>query len=197
MRSSPVTAGPNCCNTPRSSKNKGCRRTSKWPGCPPRPTMGTRGSRSGCGHRLRPARPIARLSRSSSRSTTRSWSARASYELPIEKLVSDCRLEYDHPDGRPVLRSLVTTIPGQHRTIRLDVEECRFGPIPETEFALEPFLADLKPGEIIRKPVVEPAIATLLGWYWMAFVAGGISLAGGSGLALRSRDRDRQAPRAD
>ena len=30
----------------------------------------------------------------------------------------------------------------QHRTIRLDVEECRFGPIPETEFALEPFLAE-------------------------------------------------------
>jgi len=119
------------------------------------------------------------------------------YELPKQKLVSDSRFEYDHPDGRPALRSLVTTFPAQHRTIRLDVEECRFGPIPETEFALETFLADLQPGEIIRKPVVKPAIATLLGWYWMAFVAGGISLAGGSGLALRSRDRDRQASRAD
>jgi hypothetical protein len=118
------------------------------------------------------------------------------YELPKHKLVSDCRFEYDHPDGRPVLRSLVTTIVGQNRTIRLDVEECRFGPIPEIEFALEPFLADLKPDKIIRKPVVGPAIARLLGWYWMAFVAGGISLAGGSGLALRSRDCDRQA-RAD
>jgi hypothetical protein len=53
------------------------------------------------------------------------------------------------------------------------------------------------PGEIIRTPVVGPAIATLFGWYWMAFVAGGISLAGGCSLALRSRDHDRQARRAD
>ena len=68
---------------------------------------------------------------------------------------------------------------------------------PRDRFALEPFLADLKPFEINRKPVVEPAIATFLGWYWMAFVAGGISLAGGSGLALRRRDRDRQPAQAD
>jgi hypothetical protein len=108
------------------------------------------------------------------------------YELPKQKLVSDGRYEYDHSsDGRPVLRSFVTTVVGQVRTIRLDVEECRFGPIPETEFAIEPFLADLKPGKIMRKPVAEPAIATILGWYWIAFVAGGISLAVGSGLALR------------
>jgi hypothetical protein len=104
---------------------------------------------------------------------------------------------YDHPDGRPVLRSRVETNQAQTWTIRLDVDECRFGPIPETEFALEPFLADLQPGEIIRKPGAAPAIATLLGWYWLAFLAGGISLAGGSGLALSSRNRDRQTARAD
>ena len=108
------------------------------------------------------------------------------------KLVSDCRLEYDHLDGRPVLRSLVTTIVDQVRTMKLDVEECRFGPIPETEFAArKSFLADHKPFEIIRKPVVEPAIPTFLGWHWVAFVAGGISLACGSGLALRGRGRGR------
>ena len=118
------------------------------------------------------------------------------YEEPKQKLVSDCRLEYDHLDGRPVLRSLVTTIAGQARTIRLDVEECRFGPIPETEFALEPFLGRLKPDGIIRKQVGGPSPATLLDWYWLAFVGGGLSLAGGSGLALGSR-RDLQALRAN
>ena len=79
----------------------------------------------------------------------------------------------------------------------MDVEECRFGPIPEAEFALEPFLARLKPDGIIWKQVEEPSTATLLDWYWLAFVGGGISLAGGSGLALGSRDRDRRALRAD
>ena len=119
------------------------------------------------------------------------------YEDPLEGFVSDCRFEYDHPDGRPVLRSSVTTIPAQHRTIRLDVEECRFGPIPEAEFALEPFLASLGPGRPDWQPAVEPSTATLLDWYWLAFVVGGISLAGGSGLALGSRYRDRRALRAD
>ena len=117
------------------------------------------------------------------------------FEFPAQKLVSDCRFEYDHPGGQPVLRSYVTTIQGQARTIRLNVEECRFGPIPEAEFALESFLAGLQPGEIVRKRVVNPA--KLLEWYWLAFVVGGISLAGGSGMALRIRDRDRRAPRAD
>jgi hypothetical protein len=117
------------------------------------------------------------------------------YESPNHKTVSDCRFEYDRSsDGRLVLRSLATTMAGQSRPfIRLEVEECRFGPIPEAEFALEPFLAELQPGGIVRKPVAEPATATLLGWYWLAFLAGGISLAGGSGLALSSRNRDRQA----
>ena len=54
---------------------------------------------------------------------------------PLQDVGSDRRFEYDHPDGRPVLRSSVGTIPAQHRTLRLDVEECRFGPIPEAEFA--------------------------------------------------------------
>ena len=119
------------------------------------------------------------------------------YEDPIANFVSDCRFEYDHPDGRPALRSSVTPIPSQHRTIRLDVEECRFGPSPEAEFALEPFLASLGPGRPNRQTAVEPSTATLLDWYWLAFVVGGISLAGGSGLALGSRYRDRRAPRAE
>jgi hypothetical protein len=119
------------------------------------------------------------------------------YELPRQKLVSDCRFEYDHPDGRPVLRSSVTTIEGQARKIRLDVEECVFGPIPAAEFALEPFLASLGPGPLDRQHEFEPSSATLLDWYWLAFIGGGFSLAGGSGLALGSRYRDRLAPRAD
>ena len=65
---------------------------------------------------------------------------------PRQDVTSDRRFEYDHPDGHPVLRSFVRTIPAQHRTLRLDVDECRFGPIPEAEFALEPFLASLGPG---------------------------------------------------
>ena len=119
------------------------------------------------------------------------------YEHPKQKLVSDGRFEYDHPDGRPVLRSLVTTIPAGHRTIRLDVEECRFGPTPESEFALEPFLASLGPGRIVRHTEAEPSTATPLDWYWLAFAGGGISLAVGSGLAMGSRDRGRGEPRAE
>jgi hypothetical protein len=43
----------------------------------------------------------------------------------------------------------------------------------------------------------DPSIATLLDWYRLAFAGGGIGPARGSGLALGSRDRDRQAPRAE
>ena len=118
-------------------------------------------------------------------------------EHTLTGIVSDTRFEYDHPDGRPVLRSSVTTTPAQHRTYRLDVEECRFGPIPEAEFALEPFLAGLGPGRPKWQPVDESSTATLLDWYWLAFFGGGISLAGGSGLALASRDRDRRTQRVD
>jgi hypothetical protein len=104
--------------------------------------------------------------------------------------------QYDHPDGRPVLRSVVTTIPLKDkdaiRTLRLDVEECRFGPIPEAEFAVEPFLASLGPGEVIWHQEVEPSIATILNAYWMAFVLGGISLTGGGVVALYGRRRERR-----
>ncbi len=117
------------------------------------------------------------------------------YEEPLKGFVSDCQFEYDHPDGRPVLRSSVTTIPTEHRTVRADVEEFRFGPIPEAEFALEPFLASLGPGPLDRQHEFEPSTATRLDWYWLAFVGGGISLAGGSGLALGSHYRDHFGPR--
>ncbi len=111
------------------------------------------------------------------------------YENPHSGFISDCRFEYDHPDGRPVLRSSVIPVSSQHRTIRLDVEECRFGPIPESEFALEPFLASLGPGRPVRPPAFDPPASTGLDWYWLVFVGGGISLAAGSGLALVGRDR--------
>jgi len=116
---------------------------------------------------------------------------------PLQGLDSDGHYEYDHPDGRPVLRSFLKTIPAQHRTIRLDVEECRFGPIPDAEFALEPFLASLGPDRPNWQPTVEPSSATPLDWYWLAFVVGGISLAGGSGLALGGHYRDRRALRVE
>jgi hypothetical protein len=118
------------------------------------------------------------------------------YGEPGQGLDSDLCFEYDHRDGRPVLRSFARTIPAQHRTIQLDVEECRFGPIPEAEFALKPFLASLGPVRPVRQPEVEPSTATWLDRYWLAFAGGGISLAGGSGLALGSRHRDRRALRA-
>ncbi len=121
------------------------------------------------------------------------------YEFPTRPAsVTEC--QYDHPDGRPVLRSLVATIPlkaaNQSRTLRVDVEECRFGPIPAAEFALEPFLASLQPGEFVRPPLAEPSTGTVLDWYWLALGGGGISLAGGAALALGSRSRDRRALRA-
>ena len=59
------------------------------------------------------------------------------------------------------------------------------------------FLARLKPDGMIWEQVEEPSTATLIDWYWLAFGGGGISLAGGSGLALGSRDRDRRALRAE
>jgi hypothetical protein len=118
-------------------------------------------------------------------------------ERPRHAFVSDCRFEYDHPAGRPVLRSFFTTIAGQDRTMRLDVEECVFGPIPAAEFAVEPFLAGLGPVPPDRQHGFEPWTAKLPGWYWLAFVVGGMGLAGGSGMALGGHYRDRRARRSD
>jgi hypothetical protein len=119
------------------------------------------------------------------------------YGEPLQDVDSDLRFEYDHPDGHPVLRSAVGTNPARRLTLRWDVEECRFGPIPDSEFALEPFLESLGPGQLDRLPALESSTAALLDWYWMAFVGGGISLTGGAGLALASRDLDRPAVRVD
>jgi hypothetical protein len=119
----------------------------------------------------------------------------------------ECRYEYSHEEGRPILRALTTTgldpTPPKWST-RLEVTECRFGPIPDSEFSPESFLARLKPDGIIheRDQVEEPPTATWfdrywstttwLDWYWVAFVLGGFHLAGGSSIALESRDRDRR-----
>jgi hypothetical protein len=112
----------------------------------------------------------------------------------------EVRYDYDHRGGRPMFRALTSTRlePATPKLSgRLEVTECRFGPIPESEFAPESFVARLQPDGMIRKPVEGRSIATLLDCYWLAFVGGGISLAGGSGLALGSRYRDRRALRAD
>ena len=110
------------------------------------------------------------------------------YELPKQKLVSDCRFEYDHPDGQPVLRSLVTTVVGQPGPPSDWMwRSAGSGRSPRPNSRSNRFWPTSSPAKIIRNPVVQPAIVTILGWYWMAFVAGGISLAGGCGLALRSR----------
>ncbi len=114
----------------------------------------------------------------------------------------DVRYDYDHQGGRPIFRALTGRSTSLDPTTpkwstRLEVTECRFGPIPESEFAPESFLGRLKPDGIVRKHVEEPSTATLLDRYWLAFVGGGISLAGGSGLALGSRRRDRRALPAD
>jgi hypothetical protein len=114
----------------------------------------------------------------------------------------EIRYDYDHEGGRPIFRALTgysTSLdPTTPKTsTRLEVTECRFGPIPESEFAPESFLDRLKPDGMIREQVKEPPTATPLDRYWLAFVGGGISLAGGSGLALGSRYRDRRTLRAD
>jgi hypothetical protein len=112
----------------------------------------------------------------------------------------ELRYDYDRQGGRPIFQVItwtnVDSTPPKP-SARLEVTECRFGPIPESEFAEEPFLAHLQAGEIIWKQAEEPPTGAALEWYWLAFVGGGISLAGGSGLALGSRYRDRRALRAD
>jgi hypothetical protein len=110
------------------------------------------------------------------------------------------RYDYDRQGGRPIFQVITATNVDStppKLSARLEVTECRFGPIPESEFAEEPFLARLQAGEIIWKQVEEPPTGAVLEWYWLAFVGGGISLAGGSGLALGSRYRDRRALRAE
>lgn len=112
----------------------------------------------------------------------------------------EARFEYGHEEGRPILRSSEggptspdPTTPA--RSTRLEVAECRFGPIPESEFDPESFLGRLAAEAIIRDQPEGPSTATSLDWYWLAFVGGGISLAGGAGLSLGGRRRDRPTPR--
>jgi hypothetical protein len=110
------------------------------------------------------------------------------------------RYDYDRQGGRPIFQVITTTNVDStppKLSARLEVTECHFGPIPESEFAEEPFLARLGPGRADWPPSVEPSTATFLDWYWLAFVVGGISLAGGSGLALGIRHSDRQALRSE
>jgi hypothetical protein len=112
------------------------------------------------------------------------------------------QFDYDHEGGRPIFRAQTGRFTGldpsrPKGSTRLEVTQRRFGPIPESEFAPESFLDRLKAGGIIRQPVEEPLTATPVDHYWLAFVGGGISLVGGSALALRSRHRDRRAPRAE
>jgi hypothetical protein len=109
----------------------------------------------------------------------------------------EVRFEYDHQAGRPIFRAYTGTSADSTspKVWTLEVTECRFGPIPEFEFAPESFWGRLEPDGIIREQVDGPSTATLLDRYWLAFVVGGISLTGGSGLALGSRGR--QALRAE
>ena len=110
------------------------------------------------------------------------------------------RYDYDRQGGRPIFQVLTATnveSTPPKLAARLEVTECRFGPIPESEFAEAPFLGRLQAGEIIWKQVEEPPTGAVLKWYWLAFVVGGINLAGGSGLALGSRYRDRRVLRVD
>ena len=114
----------------------------------------------------------------------------------------DVQYNYNHEGGRPIFLSLAGRSTSLDPTTpkwstRLEVMECRFGPIPESEFAPESFLGRIEPDGIVREPVEESSTTTLLDRYWLAFVGGGISLAGGSGLALKSRLRDRRALRAE
>ena len=107
----------------------------------------------------------------------------------LNDTTSETICHYDRHDDLPLLRSFETKFQrdGQPRTLRMVVDDCQFGPIPESEFALEPFLASLGPGPIVRETVQEPSTATWLDRYWVAFVLGGVSLAGGLGLLMTSK----------
>jgi hypothetical protein len=115
---------------------------------------------------------------------------------PVHGEASETQFDYHHEGGRPIFRALTGRSTSLDPTTpkwsaRLEVTECRFGPIPESEFSPESFLERLKPDGIIRKHLEEPSTATRLDRYWLAFVGGGISL------ALGSRRRDRRALRAE
>jgi len=106
----------------------------------------------------------------------------------------ETEFEYEHEGGRPIFRALTARSTTLDPTTpkwssRLEVTECRFGPIPDSEFDPESFLGHLKLDGFVRKSVEAPSTATSFDHYWLAFVGGGISLAGGAGLALGS-DRD-------
>ena len=97
--------------------------------------------------------------------------------------VWNTRFEYDHRDGRPVLRSAITTTSDPRRILRLAVDECQFGPVPESEFSPESFLSSLGSSVVHRQNIEPPPTGTWLDLYWLAFVFGGLSLAGGAGLS--------------
>jgi hypothetical protein len=112
------------------------------------------------------------------------------YEDPERKSISDVHFEYDHVDGHPMLRSAMMKSPSQ-RTVQLDVRECRFGPISESEFAIDPFLSSLGPDRIGRRPEFELSTTTWLEWYWLAIALGAVHMVIGSVMALKDRHHDR------
>jgi hypothetical protein len=112
----------------------------------------------------------------------------------------EVKYDYDHAGGRPIFRALAAISLDSAKpkvSTRLEVTECRFGEIPESEFTPASLLAHLEPDGIVREHFVEPSTARFFAnWYWLAFVAGGISVASGFGLALGSRYRERRDLRA-
>ncbi len=104
----------------------------------------------------------------------------------------ETQYEYDHDGGLPIFKSFISRGVDSTKakwSSRIEVTECRFGPIPESEFSPESFLSSLKPEGIGRQPGEDRLFAVLLNGYWLAFACGGISVVGGSGLALKNRDR--------
>jgi hypothetical protein len=100
-------------------------------------------------------------------------------------------------DGVPSLRTRhlsVTGVKGVEREGSMTIQDCQFGPIPESEFTPEGLLD----GPVIHRLAdaghdIWKDPVTFADWYWVPLIAGAVSLIVGLGTAvldgLRSRSR--------
>jgi hypothetical protein len=101
-------------------------------------------------------------------------------------------LGYDLYEGTPVLRSYhsATSRPdGSRTTIRADIVDRQFGPIPEDEFTAQKLLNGPVEYQTIPAPVPENETLKRWEWYHWAYSLGALSLVAGLILLPRARRR--------